>query len=141
MESNRCIIVLVIFFKRGPKSHNNILLTTKGRKRTMVQENITEVNRIMETLTMLKTEVQKSKSKAIKEIAKEARKLEVILEKEGRRYVEVNYPETDSGAIYDTKLNALFEAIGFLEERMLFPKEIVRNLDNAIMKLSVCATD
>lgn len=90
---------------------------------------------------MLKTEVQKSKSKAIKEIAKEARKLEVILEKEGRRYVEVNYPETDSGAIYDTKLNALFEAIGFLEERMLFPKEIVRNLDNAIMKLSVCATD
>ena len=107
----------------------------------MVQKNVTEVKRTVETLTMLRNEVQKSKSKAIKVIAEEARKLELILEEEERLYVKENYPGTDSGAIYDTKLNALFEAVGFLEERMLFPKEIVKNLDNAILKLRICVTD
>lgn len=107
----------------------------------MVQKNVTEVKRTMETLTMLRNEVQKSKPKAIKAIAEEARKLEVILEEEEKLYVKENYPGTDSGAICDTKLNALFEAVGFLEKRMLFPKEIVKNLDNAILKLRICVTD
>ena len=107
----------------------------------MVQKNVTEVKRVMETLTMLRTEVMRSKSKAVKAIAEEAKKLETILDEEETLYVAENCPGADAVAVYDTKLNALSEAIGFLEERMLFPKEIVKHLDNAILKLRICVTD
>ena len=107
----------------------------------MVQKNVTEVQRTVETLTMLRTEVIHSKSNTVKAIAEEVRKLETILDEEERLYVVSNCPGANAAVIYDAKLSALARAIGYLEERMLFPKEIVKNLDNAILKLRICITD
>lgn len=107
----------------------------------MVQKNVTEVKKGIETLTMLRAEVMQHKSQAVKAITEERTKLELILNEEEELYVAQNHPGADAVAIYDSKLNALSEAIGFLEERFVFPKQIVKNLDNAIMKLMICVTD
>lgn len=107
----------------------------------MVQKNVAEVKRVIEILTMLRADVGHKKAKVVKTIAEEAKKVEAVLDEEETLYVAENCPGADAVAVYDTKLNALSEAIGFLEERMLFPKEIVKHLDNAIMKLMVCVAD
>ena len=107
----------------------------------MVQKNVTEVKRVMESLMILRTEAMRKKSKVVKTIAEEVKKLETILDEEENFYVAENCPGADVVAVYDTKLNALAEAIGFLEERMLFPKEIVNHLDNSLIKLAVCVRD
>ena len=107
----------------------------------MVQKNVVEVKRVMEILTMLGADVVYNKSKVVKTIAEEAKRLETIMDEEEALYVAENCPGADAVAVYDTKLNALSEAIGFLEGRMLFPKEIVKHLDSAVMKLTVCVTD
>lgn len=104
-------------------------------------KNVTKVKREIEALTLIKLEVMQCKFKAVKAIAEEIEKLEVILDEEEDIYVEENCPGTNAVVIYDTKLNALSEAIGFLEERMIFPKRIVKNLDSAIMKLTICVAD
>ena len=107
----------------------------------MVQKNVAEVKRVMEVLTRLRADVMHNKARVVKTIAEEAKRLETILDEEETLYVAENCPGADVVAVYDTKLNALSEAIGFLEERMLFPKEIVKHLDSAVMKLSACITD
>lgn len=104
----------------------------------MVQKHVTEVKRAMNTLTMLRAEVTRSRFNVVKAIREEVRKLWTILETEEELYVEEHCPGGGTVAIYDDKLNALSEAIGVLEERMLFPKDIVKCIDDAVMKLQIC---
>jgi len=104
----------------------------------MMQANVAEVKNVMESLTMLRAEVMCNKSKASGAIGEARSKLQTILNEEENHYVSTYASEEDVVAIEDAKLNALFEAIGFLGESMTYPKQIVKNIDNAVMKLKKC---
>lgn len=107
----------------------------------MMQSNVTEVRKLKEILMMLKKDVKENKSKAIEMITEVRRELGKILEKEEKRYIENNCPEAEVVVINDEKLNALSEAIGFLEEKMTYPNKIKELIDNAVNRLKVCTMD
>ena len=104
----------------------------------MMQANAAEVKKVIEILTMLRDEVMLNNLKGNGTIKEAKSKLQAILNDEENRYVAIQAPEEDVVAIEDAKLNALFEAIGFLGESMTYPKQIVKNIDNAVMKLKKC---
>lgn len=107
----------------------------------MMQSNVTEVRRLKEILMMLKKDVKSNKSKAIKAIIEVRYELGKILEKEEKLYIETNFSKDSVIVIRDEKLNALSEAIGFLEEKMIYPNKIKELIDNAVNRLKVCTMD
>lgn len=104
----------------------------------MMQANAAEVKTVIETLTMLRVDVMRNKPKASGAIEEAQSKLQAILDEEENRYVATYASGEDVVAIEDVKLNELFEAIAFLGEKRTCLKQIVKNIDNAVMKLKSC---
>ena len=102
-----------------------------------MQANATEVKNVMEDLIRLRREVICNKSKVSRVIGEARSKLQAILNEEENRYVETHAPKEDVVAVEDAKLNALFEAIAFLGNNLFYPKQIVKNIDDAVMKLQI----
>lgn len=107
----------------------------------MMQRNVTELQNMMETLSELRNEVLVNKILVIESISEIRKKLRKILEIEEERYASKYFPNDDVVEIWDEKLNALFDGIGFLGVGILHPKEINIHIDDAIMRLRICVTD
>lgn len=104
----------------------------------MKKNNVTEVQKLMDALEVLRGDVKADKKKVVREIEKIKEKLDLILDEEEDIYVKTFFPGADAVAVQDDKLNALFDAIGFLGDPMTYPKQIVENIDSAVKKLEIC---
>ena len=104
----------------------------------MMKENETKVKRILEKLMVLRTEAACNNVKVCKEILDVKGTLQEIFEEEEKAYVETHFQDRNVIAIEDAELNALFEAIDCLNEKMTYPKLIAKNLDDTVMKLKYC---
>ena len=107
----------------------------------MKKTNVTEVRRLVEMLDLLKDHVKADKVKTVEMITEIRSKLDKILDEEETSYIEQNCPDAEVAVINDESLNMLSEAIGILEERMNYPNQIIKHLDDAVEKLKACITD
>ena len=106
-----------------------------------MKTNVTEVRRLVEMLDLLKDHVRADKVKTVEMITGIRSKLDKILDEEEKSYIEQYCPDAEVAVINDESLNMLSEAIGILEERMNYPNQIIKHLDEAVMKLKACITD
>lgn len=103
----------------------------------MKTQNVAKVKESMNALVDLKANVTSELDEMIRTLAEMTKQLEVILTEEENQYAEQHKQKKDVVVIYDEKLNALFEAIGILERKVVSVEQAYKRIDDAIELLIV----
>lgn len=103
----------------------------------MKTQNVAKVKESMNALVDFKANVTSELDEMIRTLAEMSKQLEVILTEEENEYAEHHKQKKDVVAIYDEKLNALFEAIGILERKVVSVEQAYKRIDDAIELLTV----